>query len=67
MSQRLPICLFLCLVLSGCAVQDEPVILEEPIMEEELAHEGTLGCETGDEDGIGGTGCEPVARGRPEM
>lgn len=46
--------------LSACAVQDEIVMIEEPMIEEDLAAVKTDEC--GDDDGIGGTGCEPVAR-----
>ncbi len=46
--------------LTACAVQEEPV--EEPMVMEEIAREGDLDCDFGDDDGIGGTGCEPVAR-----
>lgn len=50
------------LVLGACAMQEE-VILEEPMMEEEVVRASPAeDCELGGEDGIGGTGCEPVAQ-----
>jgi len=49
--------------LTACAMQEEMVMVEEPIMEEEIAGvETDQDCKIGDDDGIGGTGCEPVAR-----
>ena len=54
------------LSLAGCAMQEEMVMIEEPIMEEEVAGvEPDQDCKIGDDDGIGGTGCEPVARRAP--
>lgn len=51
------------LALTACAMQEEMVMVEEPIMEEDIAGVDTnLDCKVGDDDGIGGTGCEPVAR-----
>ncbi|MEM8803324.1 MAG: hypothetical protein AAGF55_12385 [Pseudomonadota bacterium] len=47
------------LVLSACSAQQEPV-LEEPVID--IAQEDLAACSPDDEDGIGGTGCEPVAR-----
>ena len=53
------------LLLSACAMQ-EVVILEEPMLEEDVVRASpTEDCDLGDEDGIGGTGCEPVARDAP--
>lgn len=46
--------------LSACAMQDE-AILEEPMVED-LASAASDECDFGDDDGIGGTGCQPVAR-----
>ncbi len=45
------------------------MILEEPmVMEEEVVRAAPIAdCKTGDDDGIGGTGCEPVARGVPDF
>lgn len=48
--------------LSACAVQEEMIIVEEPLTEEDMAAIPTDECDLGDDDGIGGTGCEPVAR-----
>lgn len=48
------------LVLSACSAQDEPLVLEEPVLD--IAQDGVVVCSPDDEDGIGGTGCEPVAR-----
>ncbi len=50
------------LLLSACAMQEEMIMVEEPMMEEDVAAIPTDECETGDDDGIGGTGCQPVAR-----
>lgn len=50
------------LALSACAMQDEVIMVEEPIVEEDIAAVPTDECDFGDDDGIGGTGCEPVAR-----
>jgi hypothetical protein len=49
-------------VLSACAMQEE--LVEEPVlMEEDIARvTPDEDCNMGDDDGIGGTGCEPVAR-----
>ena len=64
MIRRLSIAL-MCFALAACAQLEAPA-LEEPIVDE-IAREGVPDCDTGDEDGIGGTGCEPVARQRPDM
>ncbi|MEO9823810.1 MAG: hypothetical protein ABJF50_05235 [Paracoccaceae bacterium] len=48
--------------LSACAVQEEVIMAEEPMIEEDLAAVRSDECDIGDDDGIGGTGCEPVAR-----
>lgn len=48
--------------LSACAVQEEVIMVKEPMVEEDLAARQTDECDFGDDDGIGGTGCEPVAR-----
>ncbi len=50
------------LFLSACATQEELIGVEEPAMEEDIAAVATDECDFGDDDGIGGTGCEPVAR-----
>ena len=46
--------------LSACAMQEE-IMVAEPMVEEDIAAVPT-DCDYGDDDGIGGTGCEPVAR-----
>lgn len=46
--------------LSACSLQEE-VIMEEPMVED-LAAMPNDECDFGDDDGIGGTGCQPVAR-----
>ena len=47
-------------VLAACAVEEE-LILIEPVMEEPIvAPEAADPCDTGADDGIGGTGCEPT-------
>lgn len=48
------------IMLAACAQPEEPFILEEPIVD--IARETAPVCDPNDEDGIGGTGCEPVAR-----
>ena len=54
------------LALTACAMQEELIMVEEPIMEEEVAGVSPdQDCKIGDDDGIGGTGCEPVARMAP--
>ncbi|NNE86446.1 MAG: hypothetical protein HKN27_00085 [Silicimonas sp.] len=51
------------LTLTACAMQEEMIMVEEPmIVEEDIARMPNDECEFGDDDGIGGTGCEPVAR-----
>lgn len=52
--------LLLLVILPACAHLEEPVVLEEPILD--IARETAPVCDPNDEDGIGGTGCEPVAR-----
>ena len=42
--------------VTGCALDEDPVPSEEPMMEAAPV----APCENGDEDGIGGTGCEPL-------
>jgi len=50
-----------CLVLlAGCAAEEEEVILTEPMADAVMEERAVLPCETGDGDGIGGTGCEPL-------
>ena len=47
-------------MLAACAVEEE-LILIEPVMEEPMvAPEAVDPCDAGDDDGIGGTGCEPT-------
>lgn len=55
--------LVLAFALSACAMQEE-IIAEEPmVMEEVIAGVSPVDrCGAEDDDGIGGTGCEPVAR-----
>ena len=48
--------------LTACAMQEELIMIEEPMVEEDIAAMPTDACDFGDDDGIGGTGCEPVAR-----
>lgn len=50
--------------LTACGVQEE-LIMVEPMIEEDIAAVPTDACDSGDDDGIGGTGCEPVARMAP--
>ena len=51
--------------LAGCAAQEEVVFVEpepieaEPILDEDLMAGPGSDCPVGDDDGIGGTGCEP--------
>lgn len=52
--------LCLLMLLTACAMQEE--VMEEPMMAEDIARVPVEGCDPGDDDGIGGTGCEPVAR-----
>jgi hypothetical protein len=47
--------------LSACALQEELIVVEEPMVQEDIAAVPTE-CDFGDDDGIGGTGCEPIAR-----
>jgi len=54
---------FLALALAGCALPEEPVVLEEPF-NAEVSVEGAPApsakveaCVPGEDDGIGGTGC----------
>ncbi len=54
--------ILLCFLFLAACTHQEELVLEEPIIEEELADIGPTDCPTGDDDGIGGTGCEPVAR-----
>ena len=62
------ICLVLLVfLLSACALPEE-FVLEEPIIADEVANaEPIADCNSGDDDGIGGTGCEPVARAVPNF
>ena len=60
MIKRLTLSGFLLLV--ACAEQEELLMVEEPMVEEDIAAVPTNECDFGDDDGIGGTGCEPVAR-----
>lgn len=53
------ITLFLLFALSACAMQQEAIVLEEPALD---ITQDVIICTPDDEDGIGGTGCEPVAR-----
>ena len=53
---------FALFALTACAMQDEMIMVEEPMIEEDLAAAPTDECDFGDDDGIGGTGCQPVAR-----
>ena len=52
--------LCLLMLLTACTMQEE--VMEKPVMEEDIARAPIAACESGDDDGIGGTGCEPVAR-----
>lgn len=62
MRRTLPFALVL--ALSACALQEEVIVLEEPALDEERITALPTECD-GDDDGIGGTGCEPVARNVP--
>lgn len=54
--------LCLLILLTACAMPED--IMEEPMMAEDIARAPVAPCDPGDDDGIGGTGCEPVARQR---
>ena len=59
MNTRIGMALILAL-LAACTATEE-VILIEPIMEEPMVSPDPVEpCDTGDDDGIGGTGCAPV-------
>ncbi|NNE80791.1 MAG: hypothetical protein HKN18_11025 [Silicimonas sp.] len=61
MTQAKSVILVCFLALSACAAEEQEVILTEPRpMEDAAAAEAVLPCETGDDDGIGGTGCQPL-------
>lgn len=54
------ICLAFLLVLAACAQPEVPA-LDAPL-ELDIATDMSPVCDPNDDDGIGGTGCEPVAR-----
>ena len=55
--------LVLTILLSACAVQEEMIAEEPMVMEDDIAGVSPVDkCGAEDDDGIGGTGCEPVAR-----
>jgi len=61
MTVRLSLLIVFFVLLSACSVEEEVVILEEPMVEEPSRDAASsIDCESGDEDGIGGTGCDPV-------
>ena len=55
--------LIIAFVLSACAVQEEMIAEEPMVIDDQLAGVSPIDrCGAEDDDGIGGTGCEPVAR-----
>jgi len=47
--------------LAGCAAEEQEIILAEPSRATDVMEAApVLPCEPGDDDGIGGTGCEPL-------